>query len=802
MQECQSKTEVTTSLSSISSNRQRSLQDIISSPERRRPASLPYTGLKLNEIGEDVESSQAPNRRFPVGMQDATAGSLAVVKTEESDDISSENTVAGSDEPSGRDSLLERLREKERLFDAKVAALDETLMYAQQGCVQRDDLIARLSSEVARLRAQLQQAKRGSGKSDEQRAHPQESGTPSSKEARIRISELTKKLRERDHLVSMLQKQLKLFDTNLGACAEGNKRVGATTCGGVVGKRRSLGEVPLVVKKASSGSKTDVRHEQERMKYAATLRMLKDEVNLLEQKYRASVREREAIVEENQELRLKVDSMQQTMEARVADALKVAKRKLRNKNELEAEVMVARLSMARLLRLLSEVPEMHRYLRVEGIDGDFVFAGYARAGMENAAMTEDDQKKPGIDSGRRQRRPRGPQSVVGTGVGDGIYGGGAQKQSYNIYLNGQWCRRLHEIVEDENNFLHRAGLRAGELEETAQSRRVNGIPRVPSPSDVLQGRQHDKDFWIPHAVFIEAQKFKNRYFPSLNIECFYPFLITINGVWNERMSRRVATAAKKANEHRKRQKNAKEEEHQMKNLFSSGRPRFLSSSTLALWDGLQSLRQEVRRRVTGKNSLELFRRYDILATRMLQQLQDVQADHATLIEREHYRVSVGRDLSNLDLPSDDSEAWAIENRQLQQGTLDVDEEGVLHAVDISSDRGDCPTKEGVMDIDHTTSTRVLASCWEIQQLLNALRKQYQWKSHGEEQNGVLGEQQSVGETSSEYIPASVLHHFIDGVIGFVTEVEHEVLSACEALESHRDQQQNKAGSLQSNGDPW
>ncbi|RHW69638.1 hypothetical protein DPX39_100036700 [Trypanosoma brucei equiperdum] len=727
--------ENTASPSPHSSASQQPLQDIISSPERQCHSFHGYYGVG-GQCGTHYPLVEATAMNFSAALGEGT---------------SSSNAVSPEQDP-----LLEGLREKERQFDARVAALDKMLICAQQGCTQRDSLIDRLNTEVGRLRKQLQESKGTGSKPKEMRGSALEGDTTALEEARAKIEEMSNRLREKSRRLMALERQLgsRGVDTEEGAV------VGRTA------PRKNL---------------VEEQGQQKRARYAATLRSLQKEVGLLEQKYRVMMKEKESLAEENQSLRRRVDRIQEDAEAELVGAVRATHKALGEKKDLETQVMATRLSMARLLHVLSEVPEMSRYLRVDGVTGDLLFIGYAALPLKETA--------DGSEVGRSHRGGLS-LSAMGTGVDDGIYGGSAKAQSHNIYLNGKWCNRLREIVDDENCFFRRAKVHTGELEDVTHSLVGESVPRVPLPSDVLQGRQRDRDFWIPYGVFVEAQKFKNRYFPSMNVECFYPFLFSINVLWNKRMMQRVTTATKRVSEQQERRRKQmlrcmkRGGEHYLGSLSPSTGSFSLSPSVVALRRQLQLLRREVQRRVIGRSSLDLFHRYDLLVRRTLQCLEKTHRGYITPLNQAQQSGTAGSVSSDTDFTGEHvnvSPLWRDESPE---------EMKMNNGSDVSGSKEShyrCSPSiplAGLLNISQRASTHVLASCRHLRELLEALRKKHRWFSLSDHHyEGDEGVRLACGAERT-CVPVSTLHHLIEGVVDFVGEVQQEVLKAHNAVEKY------------------
>ncbi|ORC93288.1 uncharacterized protein TM35_000011650 [Trypanosoma theileri] len=838
--------------SSVPGNIRRELADVISSPEltRRVSPSRPHVMsednvkekiAKTRSSGKTSLQKQRKNQQQSGSQRLTTSRKLQCIDDDDDDDndddyhhehdteTETENNYADDPKtlaPTGRavshtvwsekttntscisenDSLLERLREKEKQFDEKITTLDETLWCAERGRKERDSIIENLRAEISRLRSQLDLASAAKSQTDELRERILKERTVALEEARAKIEELNDIICKKDIRIQRLEmekeREVKLQSTkNLSYRPEVAETV-ATLSVGRSGRqqkqqqqqqqqRQKSSKIPIGIGQDNHVKDKREKEREHHERYAATLRAMQDEVNALERSHNVTRKDREALAEENHALRCKLEAIQDGMESRVAEAMKVMRNNIDNKRELEAEVVATRLSMARLLRLLSEVPEMRRFLRVNDIDGEMIFIGYSAATIASKSSTTRSPsaaKNINNDDDMHKRRHISLfPGVLGTGVDDGIYGGNTQLQSCNVYLNGQWCKQLQEIIDDENYFLRRSKIHIGELEETSRGGRGENNLRIPSPCDVLQGRQHEKDFWIPHAIFVEAQKFKNRYFSSLSHECFYPFFININKIWNEKMKYRVAAETRRRIQEQQQQQKQKQKHNRcLKNerendyLSFGDSPRLLSSSASALWRQLQTLRGEVRRRVTGKNSLELFNLYDQLARCTLQHLKDVQTEHATLLEQHQYRHRLERARAEIGVV-DEYDKIDSRNERENGNNIDTGKTIAILRQALTS------LAEEVQDISERASSRVTTSCRDLQQFLSALRDQQlrvDSSDHQHSQHHELTRDENLGISqtrTSEYVPALTLFRIIDGVLGFVEEVEKETLAARNSL---------------------
>ncbi|CAD2216913.1 hypothetical protein AGDE_05847 [Angomonas deanei] len=235
---------------------------------------------------------------------------------------------------------------------------------------------------------------------------------------------------------------------------------------------------------------------------------------------------------------------------------------------LQEEVEAVHLSNVRLLHLMSQVPVLKDYLEWNEINSEFVFLGYPTRYFHQQ-NSDDKFNESGETTARPSAKSNGkphPASTSllfnGTGVEDGVYAG--VSPSKNVWLSGEWADHLRLILSAENTFTRLKRIKVWELEEAARL-----CDNLPTGSDLLQCRRKDKDYWVPYKVFTEAQAFKNKYYPKIPaLSHFYPFLMRLNHIWNDKLSDR--TKALKRENSQLKQKLSK-----LENSASDG-SRFLS----------------------------------------------------------------------------------------------------------------------------------------------------------------------------------------------------------------------------------
>lgn len=271
------------------------------------------------------------------------------------------------------------------------------------------------------------------------------------------------------------------------------------------------------------------------------------------------------------------------------------------KRQLQDELNAAHINNIRLLRIISESNELSQFINFNEISNEFVFCGYRLLGTTSQAA-EAAAAAAGLvsDSG-----------VVRGGGGIGIVAG-KSPTSFNRKLGRGQLNELREAVEEENVFLRHRHVDVGALMASSGGASGGG--------DLLSRFQAEKDFWIPHAVFVEAQKFKARVMPNQPIEAFYEFFVEINRIWRSRMASRVAAgkALVKAKLEAKATKVKK-----TTNVHDDER----------VAEELDRLRREVRQRFQCKSTLQLFQTYDNVAKQAIKRRIDAEERAATLANR-------------------------------------------------------------------------------------------------------------------------------------------------------------------------
>lgn len=559
------------------------------------------------------------------------------------------------------DALLRRMQHKEREFDAKIHVIHDTFQNAGEQLVMRDSIIAQLQEELADLRRESDRI-------------------PAEYQAReqkllLRVESMMRELREEQtrtkqhrHTADDEAKRLRAARTTADQQLAQQQRVSDDLLRQLRASDKALHEAK--VKHAAALQEGRQVYEQKLAEVERAYHSVEKE--LVKARVRGEDAERDRAEGQARLLEHEMEKRRwHTSESHKAKALAM------EKTALQEEVEAVRLSMARLLHLLADVPAMANYLQWNELSSEFVFLGYPtryfangavqqsrhasrhtspparrRAGAAATTAAEGDQQRSGSggheSGGVRRFSPATPQptpaalyyhdvnvsggSFAETGVDDGVYAGVASSLSKNVWLNGRWAQQMMDIIAAENNFTRLKRIKLLELEEAAQL-----SEQLPSSRDVLEGRKPEQDYWIPYAVFTEAQRFKNKYYPKLPaMSHFYPFLIQLNKIWQARLHDRL----------RVRQRSPQQQQQQQQgvssfDISSAGRR---SGHRVALEEG------EVNSRVLSRSmtgSQLSGRRSEELLQHLLQsegRVHDLQAEHHRLRREVRLHISSQRSL--------------------------------------------------------------------------------------------------------------------------------------------------------------
>lgn len=452
----------------------------------------------------------------------------------------------GSTTPLEDPQILRRMRNQEREFDARVEEINETLHHAGHQLVVRDDIIEALRAEIERLRQELRHS---SGATTDQTREVQSRGADTHRKPQAPPAAY----HDNQQLIVTENTALK---GQLSTSEAARAKLQAT-----------LDE--LVRQLQASDQAAHARGQQHQTQLAQArhdsdekLSQVEKQLRQVERRYAVAQEKQDALQRDNSRLQENIRQMQASLSRQAAGDRGALRSAHREKEALEDEIGAVRWGMARLLHLLSAVPAMAHYLQYNEVSGEFVFAGYPTRYFGTGG---------GKHGGRRGTPPPhaaglAPSHLVGsddhdasagafsieeymdslprdgeTGVADGIYGGRtAYADSKNIWLNGQWLQQLQDILHTQNLYMKLKKIKLHELDEAAQL-----SEQLPNAKDVLACRRSDKDYWIPYAAFSAAQRFKNKYCPRIPaLSHFYPFLVSMNRVWNAKMQDRLAVLRK------------------------------------------------------------------------------------------------------------------------------------------------------------------------------------------------------------------------------------------------------------------
>ncbi|CCW67604.1 unnamed protein product [Phytomonas sp. Hart1] len=443
----------------------------------------------------------------------------------------------------GEDALLKRMRRKEKEFDTKIKEINQTFSSAGRQLVLRDDLIEELHREILELRGQL----------DDRNVDKQQS-----REGERRLME---SIQNNTHKLQMAQSHSKLEKERLHTELDEYKSRCAVQQAQIEQLREELDESHRAARESKQHHTREIDklrkhfHKQLSEISAQYNKMDREHAYLQENVQQAEKTQRHAqakVLQAQFELRQQRDQGGETV-----------KSLLQERDILQEKADVAHLSIARLLSVLSCVPDMQNYLTWNEINSEFVFLAYPiryfpvnnknlRQTMRDTALENnrihrrhdavdkgDDDYVRGYDVNTGQ--PLNIETNPQTGIEDGIYAGSTSFQkTKNIWLNGQWIKKLQEIIDSENIFTRLKRIKLMEMEEAAKL-----CNQLPTAQDVLQCRRQERDYWVPYEVFIEAQQFKNKYCPRVPaLSHFYPFLMKLNTIWSRKLQERLRVLRK------------------------------------------------------------------------------------------------------------------------------------------------------------------------------------------------------------------------------------------------------------------
>ncbi|KAK7197597.1 hypothetical protein NESM_000710300 [Novymonas esmeraldas] len=707
------------------------------------------------------------------------------------------NVIADIDGEPGvvADSLLRRMQSKEKEFDKKIHQIHHTFQNAGEQLVARDNIIVRLQDELAGLRAEAARLP---------------------KEYQAREEKLL--LRVDTMMTELAAEQKRAHDARYAAEAEVQALRGSLHAAEQqLAQQQHLSDDLLRQLRASDKTLQEERQRftaglaDSRAAYDAKLHELQRSFRTTEKQLAKSRSRLEEAERDRCQHQARLLEMEMNGRRQLSSEVGKTRELLADQEAMREEVEAVRLSMARLLSLMGEVPALADYLRWNELTSEFVFLGYPsryfNTSHSGGGRRQTTSRSPGRRAGsrgaspsRRQRSPAaarlrrrrasasagddgslndGPEqsasfsyhqldasvsglSVGDTGIDDGIYGGVAASLSKNVWLNGRWAQEMMSIIAAENNFTRLKRIKLLEMEEAAQL-----SEQLPSARDVLACRQPEHHYWIPYAVFVEAQRFKNKYYPKLPaMSHFSPFLIQLNKIWRARLQDRLRV--QQHTHHQQEQQKQLQQQHSHaysrhgtveKSRLSSrtrsrgsgatGEQRYSEASRLSScgigtpvtaspeallseWTRQEArvdeihaehhrLRREVRLHVSSQKALQLFRLYDELVHGAYQSLGEVlqlaeemydsvPAHHAQKSEEETRSAAAA------------ATAGALREAQQQQHAV---ESGVVEELVASRDRlrrlleHAC---ERMCDIGDSLSTQMMSYYSDLHQLIRMLHQ--------------------------------------------------------------------------------
>ncbi|CCW60517.1 unnamed protein product [Phytomonas sp. EM1] len=497
---------------------------------------------KATHNGKEAKQECAPSHTRGLQCSPRNEEDITAVRSQarvETDPVENTEYVEVSE-----DALLKRMQKKEKQFDAKIKEINQTFSSAGRQLVLRDDIIEALHREILELREQLDRHSVGNHQSREGEKRLMES--IQSNTHKLQIAESNSKLeRERlraelDQCESRCAMQRAQIEQLRGELEESHRAARES-------KQHHTKEIEKLRKNFHNQlSEISVQYSKMDREHAN----MQEKVQQAEQTQRHTQAE---VLQAQFELRQYRDQEGETV-----------KSLLQEQNRLQEEVEASRLSIARLLSVLSCVPDMRNYLKWNEIDSEFVFLAYPtqyfRMNDKSSFQTTRDTKLANSRTPRNHDsvdkdednyardyeinaagQPLNIETNPQTGVEDGIYTGSASFQkTKNIWLNGQWIKKLQEIVDSENMFTRLKKIKLLELEEAARL-----CNQLPTAQDVLQCRRQERDYWVPYKVLMVAQQFKNKYCPRVPaLSHFYPFLMNLNAIWNRKLQERLCVLRK------------------------------------------------------------------------------------------------------------------------------------------------------------------------------------------------------------------------------------------------------------------
>lgn len=202
--------------------------------------------------------------------------------------------------------------------------------------------------------------------------------------------------------------------------------------------------------------------------------------------------------------------------------------------QLREEVLVLQCTVKRLLALLVQVPALKESVKdMDLLQDEMVCLDSTEKVFSSALLTPSRVPRPG--------------AAGATGVDSGVVVGTVSSDdTKNIWLSGKWLQNaLRDVIQRPC----RDDFSSGERPPSPSARRLaspewvthrrRGRPSEAEGDDVLRARDMRKDYWVPLQVFKATQAFKNRYFPTMHIDLFFPYLQQLNRLWEDRLRKKL-----------------------------------------------------------------------------------------------------------------------------------------------------------------------------------------------------------------------------------------------------------------------
>jgi hypothetical protein len=331
--------------------------------------------------------------------------------------------------------------------------------------------------------------------------------------------------------------------------------------------------------------------QEAKIRYDVQLRAMQAKFDSLDGQCASLRRERDALDQQARQAQLELHEVRAKRDNRVLVDVRELQLKEQECLRLDEEVVAAHMTNIRLLRIMSESAELRNIIAFNDISKEFVFVGYQL----------DEAEKHTSDVRRRNRKAE-------TGGDFGIVSGNSRPSKNVLLSDGAAAgalRQLHDAITDENAFIRR---RHVDVSATG--------------TDQLMNLKTEMDFWIPHGAFVEGQKFRAEFMPSVPASIFYPLFVRLNKLWRERMTSRINAAKTDAAVRRHSQG---DRDRLMIKERDGG-----SAVDEAATRELMLLRREVRAKVSSKAALHLFACYDQLAREALRRRAELESQFSNL----------------------------------------------------------------------------------------------------------------------------------------------------------------------------